>query len=842
MSGQRTIQFSVEFVTAASNFKKIINDLQQELTKVKPGTQIYDSIAQQLKQAQQLMKNTDFAIEKGIVRSGDIDHVVQNFDLLTGRINNIKQSLSSLTFPDLNLSHSGLGDLGRQWGSAKTELAALLRQIDELQGKTVSGVLGDKTKGFEGVLDQNALSYYDSLTQAIAQAREQVTALIEEQKRLQSLPTQADIQGQLNAAKPFQDAFAAMSVSGNLPSLKTIAETRLNGSQDAQTKIDAMLREIGLDQATIDQIVAASERNANDLAKRLGELNVRNNIESAIRRMTGPGSAKSLTTFTSGLETQLQQVKETASQLTQIQTQIQQSSDRVNALEGQKNTLGAAINPSQITGLQTQVSNLMARIANLESQIARQQAGSGGGGGGKQPPYPTDDPAAKMQLGIQQQQEQLGNAIDSYTKRWIGAYAIINKISQTIRKAWSDIQNLDKAMSSIAVVTDMSVSDLWGKLNEYMDIAQQYGVTTQGVYEVSQIYYQQGLSTNEVMAATTETLKMARIAGMDYAEAADAMTVAIRSFKMEMSDAATVTDVYSKVASATASDSEELAIAMSKTASSAESVGSSFENTTAMLAVMIETTRESAQNLGSALKSIISRYGEMKVGLTVDSEGEEIDYNKVDTALKSVGISIKDAQGQFRDFDDVIFELSEKWDSLDKNTQRYIATIMAGNRQQSRFIALVDNGERLEEVTGIANNAEDAGLLQYSKTLDSFDAKLNQLKNSFQSFYMSLFDSDTFKGILDGLNDILEGFSKMGQFGVAVIPSLITGFKVAFTVIKGLIVGTFSSGFAYSKTQSQLAGNFIKGIFQRTEKNKEQLTQQGANNRRLIELKVARQT
>lgn len=93
-----------------------------------------------------------------------------------------------------------------------------------------------------------------------------------------------------------------------------------------------------------------------------------------------------------------------------------------------------------------------------------------------------------------------------------------------------------------------------------------------------------------------------------------------------------------------------------------------------------ETTRESAQNLGSALKSIISRYGEMKVGLTVDSEGEEIDYNKTDTALKSVGISLKDAQGQFRDFDEVIFELSEKWNSLDKNTQRYLATIMAGNR------------------------------------------------------------------------------------------------------------------------------------------------------------------
>jgi len=170
---------------------------------------------------------------------------------------------------------------------------------------------------------------------------------------------------------------------------------------------------------------------------------------------------------------------------------------------------------------------------------------------------------------------------------------------------------------------------------------------------------------------------------------------------------------------------------MSKTASSAESVGSSFENTTAMLAVMIETTRESAQNLGSALKSIISRYGEMKTGLTIDSEGEAIDYNKVDTALQSVGISIKDAQGQFRDFDDVIFELSKKWDSLDKNTQRYIATIMAGNRQQSRFIALVDNWERLEEVSAAAYDSEDAGLLQYAKTLDSLETKLNALSTSF---------------------------------------------------------------------------------------------------------------
>jgi len=74
---------------------------------------------------------------------------------------------------------------------------------------------------------------------------------------------------------------------------------------------------------------------------------------------------------------------------------------------------------------------------------------------------------------------------------------------------------------------------------------------------------------------------------------------------------------------------------MSKTASSMESVGSSFEETSAMIATMVAVTRESATNIGSALKSIAARYGEMKSDpLTMtDSEGEELVYNKVDAAL-----------------------------------------------------------------------------------------------------------------------------------------------------------------------------------------------------------------
>ena len=48
---------------------------------------------------------------------------------------------------------------------------------------------------------------------------------------------------------------------------------------------------------------------------------------------------------------------------------------------------------------------------------------------------------------------------------------------------------------------------------------------------------------------------------------------------------------------------------------------------------------------------------------------------------------------------------------------------MAGNRQQSRFLALVSSSERLKEESAKATNSEDAAQLQFLKSLDSIDAK-----------------------------------------------------------------------------------------------------------------------
>jgi len=149
------------------------------------------------------------------------------------------------------------------------------------------------------------------------------------------------------------------------------------------------------------------------------------------------------------------------------------------------------------------------------------------------------------------------------------------------------------------------------------------------------------------MKLTEDTMKLATLAGLGFKDATSQMTGALRAFHMEMNQGAHVTDVYASLAASAAADVNGISEAMSATAAIAHSAGMSFENTSAMLTTMIEATQEAPKNLGTAMKSIIARFTELKnnVAGTAASEFEDLDYNKVDKALKSVGISIKDAAG-----------------------------------------------------------------------------------------------------------------------------------------------------------------------------------------------------
>ena len=355
-------------------------------------------------------------------------------------------------------------------------------------------------------------------------------------------------------------------------------------------------------------------------------------------------------------------------------------------------------------------------------------------------------------------------AFENKIKQFLGMAGAAQVLRAALRNAMDTIKELDATMTEMSVVTDLGVGDYWDQLPEYTKRANELGLAINDVYKADTLFYQQGLKTNEVVELSTETMKMAKIAGLDTAEATDRMTAALRGFNMELdkANAQKISDVYSELAAITAADVEEISAAMTKTASIASSAGMEFETTAAFLSQIIETTRESAETAGTAMKTVIARFQELKKAPDEIGEidGEIVDANAIEKALRSVGVSLRDAGGQFRELDDVFLELSSKWDSLDKNTQRYIATIAAGSRQQSRFIAMMSDYGRTQELVTAANNSAGASARQYEKTVDSLETKLNKLKNAWDEFAMGILESDLVKTGVEILTKFLEIINK----------------------------------------------------------------------------------
>jgi hypothetical protein len=192
------------------------------------------------------------------------------------------------------------------------------------------------------------------------------------------------------------------------------------------------------------------------------------------------------------------------------------------------------------------------------------------------------------------------------------------------------------------------------------------------------------------------------------------------------------------------------------------------------------------------MKSVLARFSELKKNVdSSESEFEDLDYNKVDKALKTVGINIKDANGQFRDMDGVLLELGAKWDSLSRNAQRYIATIAAGSRQQSRFIALMENHERTMELIEVATDSTGRANEQFAKYADTIEYKVNKIKNSWEELRVTLMNKETYNGILDVLDGALQKMKGMDlkDFGIITVWALTVGKNLVSGLIQSISDG-----------------------------------------------------
>jgi TP901 family phage tail tape measure protein len=278
------------------------------------------------------------------------------------------------------------------------------------------------------------------------------------------------------------------------------------------------------------------------------------------------------------------------------------------------------------------------------------------------------------------------------------------------------------------MVTGKTRKETYALLGSYQDLAKQCGATTKEIAEVATEYMKQGKTIEDSLVLTEAAVKAAKVARVSVGDSVNYLTTALNGFRLSADQAMAVSDKFAAVAAASATDYDELAIALSKVASQANLAGMSIDYTTALLTKGLETTREAPETMGTALKTIIARMRELgDYGETLD---DSMDINNVESQLKYVGIALRDTSGELRSTEDVLDELGHKWDSLNKNQQAAIAKALAGTRQQSRLIAMMEDYERVTELQEISQRSAGATAAQADVYVNSLAGAINRVQSA----------------------------------------------------------------------------------------------------------------
>lgn len=354
--------------------------------------------------------------------------------------------------------------------------------------------------------------------------------------------------------------------------------------------------------------------------------------------------------------------------------------------------------------------------------------------------------------------DKMGETL-SNTIKWNISSSIINQFSGAVQNAFNYVKALNGSLNDIRIVTGDSQEKMDAFAQSANEAAASLGRQTKDYTNAYLTFVQQGMGAQDSAARTEATLKASNITGQDPSEMADNLTAVWNGYQISSENAEKAVSKLAAVADSSASDMSELATAMSKSASVANNMGVTIDQLAAQIATITQVTRQAPETTGNALKTIYMRINDIKAG-TDDAEISLGNYTK---KMADVGINVLDANGRLRETGDVMTEIGQKWSSMTREQQTYLAETMAGQRQANTLLALFDNQATYQKELNTSLEANNELNEKNDIYMESLTAHTNQLKAAQEGLIQSLADTDSFKNVIDFGTSLLNIFTKLSD-------------------------------------------------------------------------------
>lgn len=333
---------------------------------------------------------------------------------------------------------------------------------------------------------------------------------------------------------------------------------------------------------------------------------------------------------------------------------------------------------------------------------------------------------------------------------------------------------VQKSLTDINVILNASSKTLGQFGDQLFEIARNSGQAFSTVATAAGELARQGLTIEQTLKRTSDALILARLSGLDAASSVEALTASINSFNQSALDSTQIVNKLASVDAAFAVSSSDLAEALKRVGSSAQDVGVSFDELLAIVASVNQTTARGGAVIGNSLKTIFTR----------------IQRTDVLDQLESLGVAVRDLEGNTAPAIQVLTGLASKFDQLGSAQKAQVAELVGGVFQINVLKAALGDLSREYSVFGnalkVSTNASDEAIRRNEELNKTLSALLNRTVANLTkvgSEIGGLTFAPAIEKVLNGLNTALEGFNVKGDS---------IGSKIGKGIFEG--IGSFVSG------------------------------------------------
>lgn len=377
---------------------------------------------------------------------------------------------------------------------------------------------------------------------------------------------------------------------------------------------------------------------------------------------------------------------------------------------------------------------------------------------------------------------------------WMGAMTLFYGSLHQLRDMIEVIQDVDKALTNMMMVMDRETTNFNEMLDNAIVKAKELGKTVTDVLDSFTQAAKSGLGTTDIGFLSEASLITSNVGEMEAADATQYLIAAIEQMNLSYKDSMSIIDSWNNLSNKNATTVRDLAEGWSRAAAVARNFGEDQHTLNAAISALTQVTRQSGNEIGNFIKSAFPRL------LSSD----------VQNTLESIGIAVRDANGQMRNALSIYQDVAKAMDEGRITTEQFnqAALALGGRYHVTRVQTLIESMRRLngeqslyEKILNDSIDSVGSAVEENLTYLQSIEAQQNRVTASFQEFALTAGDAfltPAYREVLDVLNSLaLSLTSLVERFGL--LPPL---FGIIST---GILI--FNKNLLKSSTYSKLLGD-----------------------------------